>query len=136
MKKFLNEFKAFAIKGNMVDMAVGVVIGAAFGKIITGIVECIINPLISLVLTKCTGQSSTEALFADLLVGPFPVGQLVSIIIDFIITAFVLFVIVKAINGMKKQEIVEEVVTTKQCPYCKSEIDIEATKCPHCTSEL
>lgn len=135
MKKFLEEFKTFAIKGNMVDLAVGVVIGGAFGKIITNIVEGIITPLISLILSAITGQSSTDALFGQLVIGPFPVGQLISAILDFLITAFVLFIIVKALNKFKAKE-EPAPVTTKICPYCKSEISLEATKCPHCTSDL
>ncbi len=138
MKKFLNEFKTFAMQGNMIDLAVGVVIGGAFSKIITMIVECIITPLISLVLSAITGQSSTDALFGELVVGPFPIGQLISTILDFIITALVLFVIVKSINKLqtmgKKEE--EAAPTTKTCPYCKSEIHIDAVRCPNCTSEL
>lgn len=139
MKKFLEEFKTFAMKGNMIDLAVGVVIGGAFSKIVTMIVECIITPLITIVLSAVTGKSSTDALFGSWVVGPFPIGQLVSTIIDFVITAFVLFVIVKSINklqslGKKEEETADPV--TKKCPYCKSEIDIDATRCPHCTSEL
>lgn len=139
MKKFLEEFKTFAMKGNMIDLAVGVVIGGAFSKIVTMIVECIITPLITIVLSAVTGKSSTDALFGSWVVGPFPIGQLVSTIIDFVITAFVLFVIVKSINklqslGKKEEEAAAPV--TKKCPYCKSEIDIDATRCPHCTSEL
>lgn len=139
MKKFLEEFKTFAMKGNMIDLAVGVVIGGAFSKIVTMLVDCIITPLITLVLSAVTGKSSTDALFGSWVVGPFPIGQLVSTIIDFIITALVLFVIVKSLNKLqslgKKEEEVSAPVT-KKCPYCKSEIDIDATRCPHCTSEL
>lgn len=139
MKKFLEEFKTFAMQGNMIDLAVGVVIGGAFSKIVTMIVDCIITPLISLVISAVTGQPSTDALFGSLAVGPFPIGQLISTIIDFVITALVLFVIVKSINkfqsiGKKEEE--PAIPTTKKCPYCKSEIDIDATRCPHCTSEL
>lgn len=138
MKKFLNEFKTFAMKGNMIDLAVGVVIGSAFSKIVTMIVDCIITPLISLIINAVTGAESTNALFGELVVGPFPIGQLISTIIDFIITALVLFVIVKFINKVqnigKKEE--ENVPVTKVCPYCKSEIHIDAVRCPNCTSEL
>jgi large conductance mechanosensitive channel len=139
MKKFLSEFRDFAVKGNMIDMAIGVVIGGAFSKIITMLVDCIITPLISLVLNACTGADSTDALFGSLVVGPFPIGQLVSTILDFLITALVLFIIVKAINslnalGHKNDE--ETAPTTKECPYCHSEIHIDATRCPNCTSEL
>lgn len=139
MRKFLDEFKTFAMKGNMIDLAVGVVIGGAFSKIVTMIVDCIITPLIALVLQSITGQSSTDALFGSWVVGPFPIGQLVSTIIDFIITALVLFVIVKSLNKIQsigKKEEEETAPTTKKCPYCKSEVDIEATRCPHCTSEI
>lgn len=139
MKKFLEEFKTFAMKGNMIDLAVGVVIGGAFSKIVTMLVDCIITPLIALVLGALTGQTSTDALFGSWVVGPFPIGQLVSTIIDFIITALVLFVIVKSLNklqAMGKKEEAPAAPTTKKCPYCKSEIDIDATRCPHCTSEL
>ena len=139
MKIFLNEFKTFAMKGNMIDLAVGVVIGSAFGKIVTMIVDCIITPLISLILNLITGADSTNALFGDLVVGPFPIGQLISTIIDFLITAFVLFAIVKFINKVQtlgKKEEEEAAPVTKECPYCKSEIHIDAVRCPNCTSEL
>ena len=139
MKNFLNEFKTFAMKGNMIDLAVGVVIGSAFGKIVTMIVDCIITPLISLILNLITGADSTNALFGDLVVGPFPIGQLISTIIDFLITAFVLFAIVKFINKVQilgKKEEEEAAPVTKECPYCKSEIHIDAVRCPNCTSEL
>lgn len=139
MKKFLNEFKEFAMKGNMIDMSIGVVIGAAFGKIVTGLTDCIITPLIALVINVLFHVQSTDQLFSSVVVGPFPVGQLISTIIDFLITAVVLFVIVKAINriqtiGHKQEE--EAAPTTKVCPYCKSEIAIDAVKCPHCTSDV
>ncbi len=141
MKKFLAEFKDFALKGNMFDMAIGVVIGGAFSKIITALVEGVITPLISLIIMAVTGQESAEALFGSIVVGPFPIGNLISVIIDFLITALVLFMIVKAINEAntlahhnKTEE--PEAPTTKECPFCKSEIHIDAKRCPHCTSEL
>lgn len=139
MKKVLAEFRDFAMKGNMIDMAVGVVIGGAFSKIVTMLVDCIITPLIALVISTITGKTSVDQLFGTIQVGPFPIGQLISAIIDFLITAVVLFAIVKAFNKMQqigKKEEAEEAPTTKKCPYCKSEIDIEATRCPHCTSEI
>lgn len=143
MKKFLNEFKDFAMKGNMIDLAIGVVIGGvviggAFSKIVTMIVDCIITPLISLIIILLTGKADTNQLFGTITVGPFPIGQLISSVIDFLITAVVLFIIVKAINKLQsigKTEEAEKPVT-KTCPYCKSEINIEATRCPHCTSEI
>ncbi len=140
MKKFLNEFKEFAMKGNMIDMSIGVVIGAAFGKIVTGLTECIITPLIALIISTLFHAESTDQLFSSIIIGPFPVGQLISTIIDFLITAIVLFLIVKAINRLQTlghHEAEEEAApTTKVCPYCKSEIAIDAVKCPHCTSEI
>lgn len=141
MKKFFSEFKDFALKGNMIDMAIGVVIGGAFSKIITALVDCIITPLISLIIMAVTGKSSADALFGSIYIGPFPIGNLISVIIDFLITALVLFIVVKAINDAKtlahhKKGIEPAAPTTKECPYCKSEIHIDATRCPHCTSEL
>lgn len=138
MKKFLNEFKDFAMKGNMIDLAIGVVVGGAFSKIVTMLVDCIITPLISLIIIQLTGKASADQLFGAITVGPFPVGQLISSIIDFLITAIVLFIIVKAINKIQSIGKTDEPepAATKVCPYCKSEINIEATKCPHCTSQL
>ena len=118
MKKFLNEFKDFAMKGNMIDLAIGVVIGGAFSKIVTMIVDCIITPLISLIIILLTGKADTNQLFGTITVGPFPIGQLISSVIDFLITAVVLFIIVKAINKLQsigKTEEAEKPVT-KTCP--------------------
>ena len=100
MKKFLEEFKAFALRGNVMDMAIGVIIGGAFSGIVTSLTDNVIN---------------------------------------FVIMAFILFCLLKAVNkitsiGAKKEE--EPAPTTKVCPFCRSEIDIEATRCPHCTSIL
>ncbi|MCC8098269.1 MAG: large conductance mechanosensitive channel protein MscL [Eubacterium sp.] len=134
MKKFLSEFKEFAVKGNMVDMSVGIVIGAAFNSIITNIVDCIITPLINYLIGLATGGSDIGEAVGT--IGIFDVGTLLGAIINFIITAFVLFLIVKAINNMHKKEEAPAAPTTKVCPYCKSEIHIEATKCAHCGSEV
>ena len=102
------------------------------------IVDCIITPLISLVIILLTGKADTNQLFGTITVGPFPIGQLISSVIDFLITAIVLFIIVKAINKLQSIGKTEEPEkpATKTCPYCKSEINIEATRCPHCTSEI
>lgn len=149
MKKFISEFKEFIAQGNVIDLAVGVIIGSAFSGIVKSLVENVITPLISL-LTKnvsftekfialdgaeyATLAEATEAGAAVLSYGVFIQG-----VIDFLITAFVIFLLVKGINkirGIGKKE--EEVAppTTKVCPFCKSEIDIEATRCPNCTSEV
>ncbi len=150
MKKFFGEFKEFIAKGNVIDLAVGVIIGGAFSNIVKSLVENIITPLISL-LTKnvslaekfvtldgseyATLAEATEAGAAVLSYGVFIQG-----VIDFLITAFVIFIMVKVINKIraagKKEAVVEEAATTKVCPFCKSEIAIDATRCPNCTSEI
>ena len=133
MKGFFAEFKKFILRGNVIDLAVGVIIGAAFQAIVTSLVDDIISPLIGLVAN--TDLSEMVATVGDV---EIRWGAFITAIINFIIMAFVIFLIVKAINkaaelGKKKEE---EKPTTKKCPHCKSEIDIEATRCPHCTSEL
>ena len=128
MKKFLNEFKEFAVKGNAIDMAIGVVIGGAFGKVVTAIIEIFLNPILEALPKMENGGTGF-------------VGSLVSflgVLVEFILTALVLFLIVKAINkakGLKKKDEKPAAPTTK-CPFCMSEIDIKATRCPHCTSEI
>ena len=133
MKAFFAEFKKFILRGNVIDLAVGVIIGAAFQAIVTSLVDDIISPLIGLVAN--TDLSAMVATVGDV---EIRWGAFITAIINFIIMAFVIFLIVKAINkaaelGKKKEE---EAPTPKKCPYCKSEIPIEATRCPHCTSEL
>ena len=134
IKKFLEEFKAFAMRGNVLDMAVGVVIGGAFTAIVTALVEDIINPLIGLFF---------KADFSDVVIGlggsSIKIGEFVNSIINFLIVAFVLFVVIKFVNSLHKkpEEPAEpEEPTTKVCPYCQSEISIKAVRCPHCTSKL
>ena len=139
MKKFLQEFKEFALKGNVVDLAVGVIIGAAFKDIVTSLTDNIINPLIN-----CIGGTTVGGVIK--IPGTEQVinyGAFITAIINFIIMAFVIFLFVKAIASMEdiakkiarvKEE--EEAPTTKKCPFCCSEIPIEATRCAHCTSEL
>ena len=135
MKKFFEEFKEFALKGNVMDMAIGVIIGAAFGNIITALTENVINPLIG-----CIGNPEVTGFVIPLIKGQeINLGALITAIINFILMAFVLFLVIKAMNkamsiGKKKEE--ETAPLTRKCPYCKSEIDIEATKCPHCTSDV
>lgn len=128
MKKWLEEFKKFALKGNVLDLAVGVIIGGAFTAIVSCLTDQILQPLLSLVMgTPVEGWTAATA-----------VSSLVSSIIKFLLTAIVLFLIVKAINAAMKvgKKPQPKKVTTKKCPYCMSEIDIGATRCPHCTSEL
>ena len=128
IKKFLEEFKAFAMRGNVLDMAVGVVIGGAFTAIVTALVEDIINPLIGLFF---------KADFSDVVIGlggsSIKIGEFVNSIINFLIVAFVLFVVIKFVNSLHKkpEEPAEpEEPTTKVCPYCQSEISIKAVRCP------
>ena len=147
---FIQEFQDFISKGNVIDLAVGVIIGGAFSGIVNNLVTNIVTPVISLV----TGRVSFTDLFIVLGEGDFKTlaaaqeagvatinyGLFIQAVIDFLLTAFVIFLLVKGINkirGMgKKEEVVEEAPTTKVCPFCKSEIDIEATRCPNCTSEV
>ena len=129
MKKFIEEFKAFALKGNVMDMAVGVIIGGAFSGIVTSLTDNFINPILKF-LTAGARYSLQD-------VGGFA-SNFLSAVVNFLIMAFILFCIMKAINKAmsfgKKPEV--EVTTTKICPYCRYEIPIEATRCGHCTSEL
>ena len=128
MSKLLKEFKDFAVKGNVVDMAVGVTIGAAFGKVVTSFIEIFLNPI----LEKLTLEGGGEGIVGSLV-------RFAAVILEFILIAFFLFLIVKAFNKMKDMKKKEEEAapaTTKVCPFCQTEISIKATRCPHCTSEL
>lgn len=130
MKKFMNEFKAFALRGNVMDMAVGVIIGGAFSGIVKSFTENFINPILE-VLTAGVSYSESDMLSF--------LNAFLTSVLDFIIMAFILFCMMKVVNkaaklGEKKQA--PAAPTTKKCPYCMSEIAIEATRCPHCTSKL
>ena len=141
----LKEFKKFAFKGNVADMAVGVVVGGAFSTIVTSLVNDIIMPVLSLFTGKLdfanwfvaldgnTYQTLADAQEAG--AATLNYGNFISGIINFLIMAFVVFMLVKAINKMKKEE-PKAAPTTKKCPFCKTDIPLEATKCPHCTSKL
>lgn len=130
----LKEFKEFVMRGNVLDLAVAVIIGGAFGKIISSLVNDILMPLIGLVLG---GVNFSELAFT---VGEAVVkwGAFVQAIVDFIIIAFVIFTIIKGANAAKKKEAPAPPAepTTKDCPYCFTTIAIKATRCPNCTSEL
>jgi len=140
MKEFFNEFKKFAMRGNVMDMAVGIIIGAAFGKIVTSLVEDVIMPPIGLALGKVDFSDLAWKLTDDVSI---KYGAFINTVISFIIVAFAVFILIKAVNTLQAKMIKEEAEaeaaaapTTKKCPYCCSEIAIEATRCPHCTSEL
>ena len=138
MKKFFSEFKEFISKGNVMDMAVGIIVGGAFTAIVNSLTNDVINPLIGSIFKMDFSELSVDINGADLMYGAF-----IMAIINFIIIAFVLFLIVKGMNKLraraeekKKAEEEEAAPTTKICPFCKSEVPIEATRCAHCTSEL
>ena len=134
MKSFMSEFKEFALRGNVMDMAVGIIIGAAFTAIVTSLVDDIISPLIGLFVKVDFNELVATVLGVDIRYGAF-----IMAIINFVIVALVLFCIIKAMNkaaNAKKTDEEEEEPTTKECPYCLQEIPINATRCPHCTSQL
>ena len=135
MKAFMKEFKEFISRGNVMDMAVGIIIGGAFTAIVNSLVEDIINPLLGCFVSM-DFSAWTIPLVGEAALG---IGNFINAIISFLIMAFILFSIIKAMNkaasiGKKEEE--PAAPTTKMCPYCKSEIAIEATRCPHCTSQL
>ena len=134
MKKFIAEFKEFALKGNVMDMAIGVIIGGAFASIISALTDYIINPIIG-----CFATGGLEGWTITIWKAELGIGAFIMAIINFIILAFVLFLMLKAMNKLlnarkKKEEETEPL--TKKCPLCQSEIDIKAIKCPHCTGDI
>jgi len=147
MKKTIREYKKFAIKGNVMDLAVGVVIGSAFTNIVNSLVSSTITPVISL-LTKNVDLSTLFFTLSDVHyntvaeakaagVITFEYGQLLNSIINFIIVSFTLFLIVKYLNKIgKEKDDSKNIETEKECQYCLSSVPIEATKCAYCTSEL
>jgi large conductance mechanosensitive channel len=147
----LKEFKEFAVKGNVVDMAVGIIIGAAFGTIVKSLVDDVIMPPIGLILGKVDFSNLFLILKEGATAGPYATpalakaagatvlsyGVFLNAIVYFMIVAFAVFLLVKGINKLKRQEAAAPAVpTTKDCPFCFSAIPIKATKCPHCTSSL
>lgn len=143
------EFKEFVLRGNMMDLAVGVIVGGAFNGLVTSFVNNIIMPVISLFTGKIDFENMFVALdgakYATLAeaqeagTAVIAYGSFITAIINFIILALVVFFLVKGINKMRaatKKEEAPAAPTTKVCPFCKTEIDINATRCPHCTSEL
>jgi len=147
MKKFLTEFKNFALKGNMLDLAIGMIIGAAF----TGIVNSLVNDIFMPLLGRITGRIDFSNLFISLdgnhynsiaEAGDAAIlryGAFITQLINFAAVAFVLFIIVKQVNRFRAYEKSKEApaaATEKTCPFCKTKIPVDATRCPHCTSEL
>lgn len=148
---FMTEFKTFIMRGNVIDLAVGVIIGAAFQAIIKSLVDDLVMPIIS-IFTKGVdftnmfivigeGEYDTLAAAQEAGAAVFAYGNFINAILNFLIMAFVIFVLVRTINKLrdkaaKKEEVVEAAPTTKTCPFCKSEIALDATKCAHCTSDV
>lgn len=126
----LKEFKDFAVKGNVIDLAVGVIIGGAFGKIVSSLVNDMIMPIIGLLIGKVD--------FASLHFGVVNYGIFINTIIEFLIITFSIFIVIRQLNRFKKKEeaAVDAAPTTKPCPYCFTEVHLDASRCPHCTSEI
>jgi len=147
----LKDFKEFALRGNVVDMAVGIIIGAAFGTIVNSLVSDILMPPIGILLGNVDFSSFFVVLKEGKIPGPYTspaaakaagavtinYGVFVNTVISFLIVAFSVFLLIRSINRLKKQEQAPPAVTTtRECPYCLSVIPIKATRCAHCTSEL
>ena len=146
--KIAKEFKEFIMRGNVIDLAVGVIIGGAFNSIVTSLCNDVIMPGVAWIVATASGMDlvnpdTSQVEFARALqslnAGPINFGNFIGAVISFLILALIIFMFVKGINklmavGKKKEE--EAAPTTKKCPFCKSEIDIEATRCPHCTSVI
>lgn len=141
MKGFIEEFKKFIMRGNVMDMAVGVIVGGAFTSIVTSLNQDILTPILGIFggtdfsnLTLTLGSGETAPVLCY--------GNFITAVINFLITALVIFVLIKCINAIgdrfkkKEEEAAPAAPTTKICPYCKSEIALEATRCAHCTSVL
>ncbi len=144
------EFKEFAMRGNVIDMAVGIIIGAAFGTIVQSLVNDVIMPPIGVLLGNVDFANLFFVLRQGATAGPYlslaqakaagavsiNYGLFLNTIISFLIVAFSVFLLIRSINRLKKKEVAPAAVTTKDCPFCFSAIPIKAMKCPACTSEL
>ena len=146
MKKLLLEFKEFALRGNVLDMAIGIIIGAAFGKIVTSLVNDVLMPPIGLLI----GRVNFQDLYINMSGRQYPsleaaraagaptinYGAFINTLFDFIIAAIAVYLLVRAANHIKRQVVRDAEPTHKKCPYCISTISLEASRCPHCTSIL
>ena len=137
----LDEFRQFAMRGNVVDMAVGVIIGAAFGKIVTSLVNDVVMPPIGLLMGGVDFSDIALTLKqaeGDVAAVTINLGAFINTVLDFMIVAFVIFMVIKQMNRFKRKEepAPAPVPTTRECPRCYSSIAIKATRCPHCTSEI
>ena len=133
MKKFFQEFKEFALMGNVQDMAIGVIIGGAFSGLVTSLTDCFINPLIG-----CIGGAEVQGKIHLLGDQYIYYGSFITALINFIILAFIFFLLMKGIKKLlslgKKEEVAAPL--TRKCPYCYGDIDVKATKCMYCTSDV
>ena len=137
MKALIKEFKEFISRGNVMDMAVGVIVGGAFTAIVNSLVKDMLMPLLSLLTGGFDFSGLCIALGEGENAATINYGSFISAIINFLLIALVIFLIIKAINKVSRKKKEEAPVpTTKECPYCKEQIAIEATRCPHCTSKL
>lgn len=130
----LKEFKDFAMRGNMIDMAVGIIIGAAFGKVVSSLVSDILMPPLGFLLGRVDFSSLAITLHektADMPAVVISYGLFINTLIDFVIVAFAIFLVIKQVNRFNKTK-----PTTQACPYCCTDISIKAKRCPHCTSEI
>jgi len=142
----LKEFKEFALKGNMIDMGVGIIIGTAFGKIVASFVSDILMPPLGLLLGRVDFASLFVVLdgrkFASLVEAKkagaptLNYGLFINQTVDFVLVAFALFLLLKQINRLKRPVIAEAAPATKECSFCYSAVPVKATRCPHCTSQL
>lgn len=136
MKAFMTEFKKFVARGNVMDMAVGIIIGGAFTAIVTSLVNDILMPVLSLL----TGGFDFSALCIVLGEGEnaatLNYGSFIAAIINFLLISLVIFMLIKAINKLSAKKEEEAPATTKECPFCKEQVAVSAVRCPHCTSEL
>lgn len=133
MNKLIKEFKDFIFRGNVIDLAVGVIIGGAFQSIVTSLIDNIISPILGFFSVGGLNGLHITLWKANLYIGAFLMD-----IVNFVIMALIVFLIIKGINALKAKFIKEKETEelTRKCPYCQSEIDIKAVKCPHCTSDI
>lgn len=138
MKKFLEEFKTFALKGNMIDLAVGMIIGSAFTGIVGSLVNDIFMPLLSIFTGKINFDNLLIVLGSGENAATINYGTFLTQVVNFLVVSFVIFLMVRQINKLRSRQAKDEVKeeTEKECPFCKTKISIHATRCPHCTSVL
>ena len=136
MKKFLKEFKSFALKGSMIDLAVGMIIGSAFTGIVNSLVNDIVMPALSLITGRIDFNDMKIVLSAGENASSINYGSFLTQLVNFLVVALVIYFVVKQINRLRELVEMPVVPTEKECPFCRSKISVLATRCPHCTSVL